>query len=130
MAARTELSRPEPAVVQRRGAPWLVVTAAALLSLNLRPAVTSVAAALPALGDFFGPDFGAGSPWLLALGSAPVLAFGLSAPLGPLLARRLGLGPALTTAMLALALALALRVGSPAYLLPGTVIAGSAIMVA
>ena len=106
-----------------------VVLAAVLVALNLRPAVTSVAAAFPELGSAFGPAFASGSPWLLALGSAPVLAFGISAGLGPWLAARWGLGHTLTTAMLALAAALAVRVAAPELLLPGTVAAGMAIMV-
>ena len=120
----------EPAVVRPGARPgWPVVLAAVLVALNLRPAVTSIAAAFPELGAAFGPAFAAGSPWLLALGSAPVLAFGLSAGLGPWLASRWGLGRALTTAMLGLAAALALRVAAPELLLPGTVLAGAAIMV-
>ncbi|MDQ4503408.1 MFS transporter [Sinomonas sp. ASV322] len=130
MSIRAELPTQAPAKGPARGrVPWAAAVSALLVSLNLRPAVTSVAAAFPALASVFGPAYAPGSPWLAALGSAPILAFGLSAPLGPWLARRWGLAPALTTSMLALAAALALRVASPALLLPGTVIAGCAIMV-
>ncbi|WP_139346581.1 MFS transporter [Sinomonas mesophila] len=108
---------------------WPVVIAAVLVALNLRPAVTSIAAAFPELGAAFGPAFSAGTPWLLALGSAPVLAFGLSAGLGPWLAARCGLARTLTGAMLALAAALVLRVAAPELLLAGSAAAGIAIMV-
>ncbi|MEA5455717.1 MFS transporter [Sinomonas sp. JGH33] len=130
MSIRAELSRQAPAHGSApRRVPWAAAITALLISLNLRPAITSVAAAFPALAGAFGSAYAPGSPWLAALGSAPILAFGLSAPLGPWLARRWGLAPALTTSMLALAAALALRVASPALLLPGTVVAGCAIMV-
>ncbi|GAB4098443.1 MFS transporter [Sinomonas halotolerans] len=109
--------------------PLAAVLAGILIAVNLRPAVTSMAAAFPALGDAFGPSLAGGSPLLFALGSAPLVAFGLSALLGPWLARRWGLGRTLSLAMLVLAAALVLRVASPALMLPGTVLAGVMIMV-
>lgn len=112
-----------------RQVPLAAVLAGFLIALNLRPAVTSVAGGFPVLGAAFGPAFAPGSPWLLVLGSAPLLAFGLSAPLGPWLARRWSLGRTLAVAMVVLAAALALRATSPALLLPGTILAGAVIMI-
>ena len=100
--------------------------AALLIGLNLRPAITSVAALLEPTGAWF--DL---SPVQLSLlATLPVIAFGLSAPIGPLLARRLGVTGALIWTMVALAGALALRVIIPGGMLPGTFLAGVAIMAA
>ncbi|MEV5052602.1 MFS transporter [Arthrobacter sp. LAR12-1-1.1] len=62
------------------------------------------------------------------LAALPVFAFGLSAPCGPWLARRLGAGRAVALAMLMLAVALTARVLLPELMLPGTFLAGMAIM--
>lgn len=100
--------------------------AALLIGLNLRPAITSIAALLEPTGALF-----ALAPVQLnLLATLPVIAFGLTAPIGPLLARRLGVTRALIWAMVALAGALALRVVIPGGMLPGTFLAGVAIMAA
>lgn len=104
----------------------LVLMALVLVSVNLRPAVTTVAGVMGQLEAAFGLD-----PHLLPLlGALPVLAFGLSAPCGPWLARRLGAGPAVAVALLVLAAALVLRALVPGLLLPGTFLAGASIMAA
>ncbi|HEY9425068.1 MAG TPA: MFS transporter [Microterricola sp.] len=110
----------------RRLGAALPLVAALLVGVNLRPAITSVAALLDEASAHFGL-----SPELSSvLVTLPVIAFGLTAPIGPWLARRIGVTGALGWAMVALAAALALRVLAPALLLPGTFLAGAAIMAA
>ena len=100
--------------------------AALLIGLNLRPAITSVAALLEPTRAAF--DLAPVQLNLLA--TLPVIAFGISAPVGPLLARRLGVTRALIWTMVALAGSLALRVVVPGGMLPGTFLAGVSIMAA
>ena len=106
--------------------PALALAAALLVGVNLRPAITSISALLHetqtayALNPF----------WASALATLPVVAFGATAPLGPLLARRFGVTRALTITMAALALTLVVRVISTPALLIGTFVAGAAIMAA
>ncbi|WP_427134440.1 MFS transporter [Pseudarthrobacter sp. S9] len=103
-----------------------VLIALTLVSVNLRPAITTVAGVMGQLRAAFDLD-----PRLLPLlGALPVLAFGISAPCGPWLARRLGAGRAVAVALLVLAAALTVRVLMPVFLLPGTFLAGVAIMTA
>ncbi|WP_237762469.1 MFS transporter [Arthrobacter sp. ERGS1:01] len=103
-----------------------VLLALALVSINLRPAITTVAGVMGQLHTSFGMD-----PNVLSvLGALPVLAFGISAPCGPWLARRLGAGRAVAVALLVLAAALIVRSLVPVLLLPGTFLAGAAIMTA
>ncbi|KQW04003.1 hypothetical protein ASC66_16170 [Leifsonia sp. Root4] len=102
------------------------LAAALLVGINLRPAITSVAALL----DEASAHFGLSAELSSVLVTLPVIAFGLTAPIGPWLARRTGVAGALGWAMVALAVALALRVLAPALLLPGTFLAGAAIMAA
>lgn len=103
-----------------------LLVALVLVSVNLRPAITTVAGVMGQLEGGFRLD-----PHLLPLlGALPVLAFGISAPCGPWLARRLGTGPAVALALLALAVALVMRVLVPGLLLPGTFLAGASIMTA
>ncbi|MBT2587677.1 MFS transporter [Arthrobacter sp. ISL-95] len=104
----------------------LVLLALVVVSVNLRPAITTVAGVMNQVPGVFGLD-----PSLLPLlGTLPVLAFGISGPIGPWLARRLGTGPAVAVALLVLAAALIVRATVSALLLPGTFLAGSAIMTA
>lgn len=102
------------------------LAAALLVGVNLRPAITSVSALL----DQATSEFGLGGVERSLLATLPVIAFGLTAPVGPLLARRLGTSRAILVAMTVLAAALVLRVLSGWLLLPGTFLAGAAIMVA
>lgn len=102
----------------------LVLLALVLVSVNLRPAITTIAGVMNQLQGAFSLD-----PGLLPLlGTLPVLAFGVSGPIGPWLAKRMGTGRAVALALLVLAAALFLRVVVPALLLPGTFLAGMAIM--
>ncbi|MFJ4210994.1 MFS transporter [Paenarthrobacter sp. NPDC089675] len=107
----------------RRG---LVLLALVLVSVNLRPAITTVAGVMNQINGAFGLD-----PSLLPLlGTLPVLAFGITGGIGPWLARRVGTGAAVAIALLVLAVALLVRVLIPSLLLPGTFLAGTAIMTA
>ncbi|BCW57558.1 MULTISPECIES: MFS transporter [Micrococcaceae] len=102
----------------------LVLLALVMVSVNLRPAITTVAGVMNQVPVVFGLD----AALLPLLGTLPVLAFGVSGPIGPWLARRLGTGRAVALALVVLALALIVRVLVPALLLPGTFLAGMAIM--
>ncbi|MGJ3192773.1 MULTISPECIES: MFS transporter [Paenarthrobacter] len=103
-----------------------MLLALVVVSVNLRPAITTVAGVMNQVPGVFGLD-----PALLPLlGTLPVLAFGISGPIGPWLARRVGTGRAVAVALLVLAAALIVRATVPALLLPGTFLAGSAIMTA
>lgn len=107
-----------------RATTGLILLALVMVSINLRPAITTVAGVMNQVHGVYGLD-----PSLLPLlGTLPVLAFGISGPIGPWLARRLGTGRAVAVALLALAAALILRATVPALLLPGTFLAGMAIM--
>ncbi|MFF2715370.1 MFS transporter [Paenarthrobacter sp. NPDC058040] len=109
----------------RTGA-WLVLLALVVVSVNLRPTITTVAGVMNQVNGAFGLD-----PSLLPLlGTLPVLAFGVSGPIAPWLARKVGAAPAIGLALMVLAGALVLRVVLPALLLPGTFLAGTAIMTA
>lgn len=119
-------STPERHAVRQRSARALGLTAALLVGLNLRPAVTTVAATLE--GARLALELSAVETTVLA--TLPVIAFGLSAPLGPWLARRHGVGAVLLWSMWALAAGLLIRVLWPALLLPGTFLVGAAIMAA
>ncbi|ASN19061.1 MFS transporter [Arthrobacter sp. YN] len=104
----------------------LVLLALVMVSINLRPAITTVAGVMNQMPGVFGLD-----PSLLPLlGTLPVLAFGVSGPIGPWLARRWGTGRAVAGALVVLAAALIVRATVPALLLPGTFLAGMAIMTA
>lgn len=103
----------------------LCLVALLLAALNLRPAITTVAAVLEDLGAKSGLDDGQ----VLLLSMLPVLAFGVTAPLAGLLARRVGVNNAMGLGLLALAVALVGRMADPALLLPATFLSGAAIMV-
>lgn len=110
----------------RVASPALALGAALLVGINLRPAITTVAALLQETQAAYALN----SFWASALATLPVIAFGATAPLGPLLARRFGVTRALALTMAALAVALLLRgLGTPA-LLVGTFVAGAAVMAA
>ncbi len=102
------------------------LVAALLVGFNLRPAITSVSALLSETTAHFGLN----SVESTALVTLPVIVFGVTAPLGPWLARRIGVSRALLWIMVALAVMLAVRVVAPWLMLAGTVVAGAAIMAA
>ncbi|MDQ4212406.1 MFS transporter [Microbacterium sp. ASV81] len=100
--------------------------AALLVGINLRPAITSVSTLL----DQATRAFALTGVERSLLATLPVIAFGLTAPLGPMLSRRIGTSRSLLVAMAVLAVALVTRVLAGWMLLPGTFLAGAAIMVA
>ncbi|MFF2843437.1 MFS transporter [Paenarthrobacter sp. NPDC057981] len=117
---------PQPSGRRSHVSTALVLLALVLVSVNLRPAITTVAGVMAQVPGVFGLD-----PALLPLlGTLPVLAFGVSGPIGPWLARRLGTGRAVAVALLVLAAALIIRSTVPTLLLPGTFLAGMSIMTA
>jgi CP family cyanate transporter-like MFS transporter len=95
-----------------------------VVGLNLRPALSSVAPLLTRLQESAGLT--AAQAGLLT--TLPVLFLGLTAPLAPLLAMRLGSERALSTALIILATGLILRgLPLPGALFIGSALAGSAI---
>ncbi|NYS61540.1 MFS transporter [Vreelandella salicampi] len=94
------------------------------VGLNLRPAMSSVAPLLTRLQETAGLSPAAAG----MLTTLPVLFLGLTAPLAPLLAIRLGSERALSTALIILAAGLILRgLPLPGALFIGSALAGSAI---
>jgi MFS transporter, CP family, cyanate transporter len=98
-----------------------------LAGLNLRIAVASV----PPVIDELEADLELSSAAAGVLTSAPILCFGLLAPVAPLLTRRLGAERVLLFALLPLAVGVLVRGQSSAVaLFAGTLLAGAAIAVA
>ncbi|MBS1869505.1 MAG: MFS transporter [Actinobacteria bacterium] len=115
-----ETSRP-------RRATALLVASLVLVALNLRAALTVVG---PLIGDLRA-DTGLSGTAAGLLAAAPLIAFGLMAPVAPVLAARFGVERALVGCMLVLAVSLALRPLPPvALLFAGTLAAGAGIAVA
>ena len=95
-----------------------------LIAINLRPAAAAIGPVL----DRIQSDTGLSSGWAGALTTLPVLCFGLLAPLGPVLARRLGLRTSLAGAMFVLLAGMLLRlIPGVGLLFAGTALAGAAI---
>lgn len=100
------------------------VIAVVLLAANLRPAVVAVSPLLSGIRA----DTGLSSPAAALLTTLPVLCFGLLAPLAPMLARRIGLVPALMVVLGTMTAGSLLRLPEPmALLFAGTVVAGAAV---
>lgn len=113
--------------VRARRETLLLVVGIVLLSFNLRSAITVVG---PLIGDLRDTDHLSGTA-VGVLTAAPLLGFGLIAPLGPVLAVRFGLERALLGCMAVLAASLALRpLPVVALLFLGTLAAGAAIAIA
>jgi len=97
-----------------------------LISLNLRPALTSA----PALVDALRSDLHLSASFLALLTALPLLVFGLFSSSVPAIARALTPERTLAAALGLLSLTLVLRViGGPATLLIGTALAATAITV-
>lgn len=95
-----------------------------MVGLNLRPAMSSVAPLLNRLQENAGLSASAAG----VLTTLPVLFLGLTAPLAPMIGRRIGSERALSAALLLLATGLWVRVlPFPGLLYVGTAMAGSAI---
>jgi CP family cyanate transporter-like MFS transporter len=95
-----------------------------LISLNLRPSLTSV----PPLIDALRSDLHMSAGTLALLTALPLFVFGLFSTSVPAIARALGPERALTTALGFLVVTLLLRVaGGPVIMLAGTALAAAAI---
>lgn len=107
-----------------RGPALLVLAGIVVVALNLRATITVVGPLVPTIRA----DLGVGNVAMGAVGTLPVLAFGLVAPLAPALGRRIGIGRSLAASMVLLAVGTVLRsVGGYGWLLAGTVLLGVAI---
>lgn len=104
--------------------PVALMAAVGLVGLNLRPAITSVG---PVLTDIERTT-GLTATTAGLLTTLPVLAFGLCAPLAPVIARRYGIEATVAGSLVLLVAGLVTRVGpSVAFLFAGTAAAGVAI---
>jgi CP family cyanate transporter-like MFS transporter len=104
--------------------PVLLAGGVMLVAINLRPAAASIGPVLNRIEA----GTGLSSGWAGALATLPVLCFGLLAPLGPVLARRLGLRTTIAAAMCALLAGMIIRlIPGVAFLFVGTGVAGAAI---
>ncbi|WP_346153350.1 MFS transporter [Nonomuraea recticatena] len=102
----------------------LFSVAVALTALNLRPAVTSVGPLL----DETRASLGASETWAGLLTTVPVLCFAVAGLIAPLLARRAGVGAAVSIALALLAGGLVLRVLDGSLLMiGGTLVAAAGI---
>jgi CP family cyanate transporter-like MFS transporter len=104
----------------------LLAVGMVLVAANLRAAASSVGPLLDRIRD----DLGLSSTAAGALTTLPVLCFGLVAPLGPALARRIGYQAAVGAALASVVAGLAIRLIpgiAPLYL--GTTVAGAGIAV-
>lgn len=107
-----------------RGSALLVLAGIVVVALNLRATITVVGPLVPTIRA----DLGVGNVAMGAVGTLPVLAFGIVAPLAPGLARRIGIGRSLAASMALLAAGTVLRsLGGYSMLLVGTVVLGVAI---
>ena len=112
---------------QRRplqGSALLVVAGLVAVALNLRATITVVGPLVPTIRA----DLGVDNVAMGAVGTLPVLMFGLVAPLAPAIGRRYGIGRTLAGSMALLAAGTVLRsLGGYAWLLVGTALLGVAI---
>lgn len=102
----------------------LLIVAVTLTALNLRPAITSVG---PVLGDMR-ESLGASAIWAGALTTLPGLCFAAAGLAAPWLARRIGLGRAISLALAVLSVGLVVRVlDGPYVVIGGTLVATAGI---
>jgi MFS transporter, CP family, cyanate transporter len=107
------------------GTPLLVV-GVALAAMNLRPAVTSMAAMLGEVRA----DLGASALWASLLTATPTLCFGFAAVAAPAVGRRFGMARAVGLSMAVLTVGLLLRVlDGPWVVLGGTFVATAGIAI-
>nr|WP_028923918.1 MFS transporter [Pseudonocardia acaciae] len=105
----------------------LLAAAVVLAAMNLRPAITSVGPVLDKARD----AMGASTTWAGLLTTVPGLCFAVAGLAAPWLSRRLGIGPAVGTAMGVLGVGLVVRVlDGPFLMLGGTLVACSGIALA
>ncbi|HEX2214772.1 MAG TPA: MFS transporter [Mycobacterium sp.] len=111
-----------PGVLAAGGA--LLTVAVVLTALNLRPAITSIG---PLLGEIRGA-LGASAVWAGVLTTLPGLCFAGAGLAAPWLARRFGLGRAISLALVILTAGLLVRVlDGPAVMIGGTLVAAAGI---
>ncbi|MUL80221.1 MFS transporter [Mycobacterium sp. CBMA247] len=111
-----------PAAMAAGGA--LLVVAVILTALNLRPAITSIG---PVLGEMR-ESLGASAVWAGALTTLPGLCFAAAGLAAPWLARRIGLGRAISIALVILSVGLVIRVlDGPYVVIGGTLVATAGI---
>ncbi|GAB2907699.1 MFS transporter [Rhodococcus aerolatus] len=104
---------------------WRVL-AVVLVALNLRPAIVALGPVLETIRA----DTGLSATLAGLLATLGVLCLGLFSPLGPVLARRVGLEVAVALGLVVIAGALLLRLATPVLLLfVGTALAGAGIAV-
>ena len=102
----------------------LLVIAVVLTALNLRPAITSVG---PLLADMR-ESLGASAVWAGALTTLPGLCFAAAGLAAPWLARKVGVGRAISMAMVVLSIGLLVRVlDGPYVVIGGTLVATAGI---
>ena len=102
----------------------LLVVAVVLTALNLRPAITSIG---PVLGEMR-QSLGASAIWAGALTTLPGLCFAGAGLAAPWLARRVGLGRAISIALVILSVGLVIRVlDGPYVVIGGTLVATGGI---
>ncbi len=107
-----------------RGSALLVLAGIVVVAVNLRATITVVGPLVPTIRA----DLGVDNVAMGAVGTLPVLAFGIVAPLAPALARRIGIGTSLAASMALLAVGTVVRsLGGYALLVVGTVVLGVAI---
>lgn len=102
----------------------LLVVAVILTALNLRPAITSIG---PVLGEMR-ESLGASAVWAGVLTTLPGLCFAAAGLTAPWLARRIGLGRAISIALVILSIGLVVRVlDGPYVVIGGTLVATGGI---
>ena len=111
-----------PAQMAAGGA--LLIVAVILTALNLRPAITSIG---PVLGEMR-ETLGASAVWAGVLTTLPGLCFAAAGLTAPWLARRIGLGRAISVALMILSVGLVARVlDGPYVVIGGTLVATGGI---
>lgn len=106
------------------GTALLVVAGIVVVALNLRATITVVGPLVPTIRA----DLGVDNVAMGAIGTLPVLVFGLVAPLAPGIGRRFGIGRTLAGTMALLAVGTVVRsLGSYVWLALGTAVLGVAI---
>lgn len=102
----------------------LLVVAVILTALNLRPAITSIG---PVLGEMR-ESLGASAVWAGVLTTLPGLCFAAAGLTAPWLARRIGLGRAISVGLVILSIGLVVRVlDGPYVVIGGTLVATGGI---
>ncbi len=102
----------------------LLIVAVILTALNLRPAITSIG---PVLGEMR-ESLGASAVWAGVLTTLPGLCFAAAGLTAPWLARRIGLGRAISVGLVILSIGLVVRVlDGPYVVIGGTLVATGGI---